>query len=113
MYINLLEETNKKLIEINKTWNEVLWIGLDKAHIDITDFINAAREANYDPGFGCAEVDLDLIIFFKDNSWLSRQEYDGKEWWHYNTIPKKPIDPIPFPVHKDQLLYRHPTKCAF
>ena len=98
MYINLLEETNKKIIEINKTCNQVLWICLDSVYINISDFKNAALEVNYDNGFGSAEVDPHLIIFFKDNSWLSRREYDGKEWWNYNQIPKKPKHLMPCPV---------------
>ena len=39
----------------------------------------------YDNGYGGQEIDG--TILFNDNTWLSRGEYDGSEWWQYNKCP--------------------------
>lgn len=36
----------------------------------------------YDDGFGSQH--LFGYVLFNDNTWLSRNEYDGSEWWKYN-----------------------------
>ena len=41
----------------------------------------------YDNGFGCQF--LYGTIVFKDNSWISREEYDGSEWWEYYKTPSR------------------------
>ncbi len=57
----------------------------------------ALLNKEYDDGYGGQR--LDGIIVFKDGTWLSRGEYDGSEWWDYNTIPGK-----------DQVLQAHIDK---
>lgn len=47
-------------------------------HLDILNF-------NYDSGYGSQE--LYGIVLFNDKTWLSREEYDGSEWWIYNITP--------------------------
>ena len=42
----------------------------------------------YDNGFGCQE--LFGTIWYEDGTWSSRGEYDGSEWWEYNSCPKIP-----------------------
>lgn len=39
----------------------------------------------YDEGYGSQH--LYGTILFKDNTWLSRWEYDGSEGWEYNKPP--------------------------
>ena len=39
----------------------------------------------YDNGFGSQH--LFGYVLFSDNTWLSRGEYDGSEWWDYNYPP--------------------------
>lgn len=39
----------------------------------------------YDNGYGSQH--LYGTILFKDNTWLSRWEYDGSEGWEYNKPP--------------------------
>lgn len=36
----------------------------------------------YNNGFGSQQ--LFGYVLFNDNTWLSRHEYDGSEWWEYN-----------------------------
>lgn len=38
-------------------------------------------------GYGSAAIATDLIIYFKDHTYIVRGEYDGSEWWEYN-VPK-------------------------
>lgn len=40
---------------------------------------------DYDNGYGTQEISG--VVLFKDNTWLSRGEYDGSEWWVYNKPP--------------------------
>ena len=40
----------------------------------------------YDAGYGSQE--LFGKVWFKDNSWLERSEYDGSEEWAYKEYPK-------------------------
>ena len=42
----------------------------------------------YDAGYG-GQV-LFGTVWLEDNTWLSRGEYDGSEWWAYNTLPDIP-----------------------
>lgn len=87
---NLLEETERALTCRNKTWNDVFWIGGHDFYISVEQFKEAAKDTNYDCGYGSEEVAVDLVICFNDGSWLSRESYDGSEWWRYNSYPQKP-----------------------
>lgn len=89
--INLFEETNRAIVAYNKKWKDISWIGGEDFYITIKQFIEAAKDTNYDCGYGSEEVAIDLVICFKDGSWLSRAEYDGSEWWKYNEFPQKPL----------------------
>lgn len=42
----------------------------------------------YDNGFGGQE--LFGIIWYTDGTWSERGEYDGSEWWEYNSVPEIP-----------------------
>lgn len=42
----------------------------------------------YDDGYGTQE--LFGTIWYTDDSWSSRGEYDGSEWWEHNTLPEIP-----------------------
>lgn len=44
---------------------------------------------DYDNGFG-GQI-LFGTVWFKDNTWLSREEYDGSEWWMHNKLPTIPV----------------------
>jgi len=58
---------------------ESIYIWKDKGlDISVLDF-------NYDDGYGTQR--LHGTILLDDNSWLSRGEYDGSEWWEHNQCP--------------------------
>jgi len=43
----------------------------------------------YDAGYGGQEL-YGTVWLMKSNTWLSRGEYDGSEWWEYNECPSIP-----------------------
>ena len=44
---------------------------------------------DYDAGYGGQEL-FGTVWLMKPNTWLSRGEYDGSEWWEYNECPSVP-----------------------
>lgn len=86
----LLQETTETLMQNNKTWDDVMWIGGSNFTISIEDFKKLANR-EYDNGYGAQEVAQDLKIVGKD-WWLERFEYDGAESWVYKKYPEKPSE---------------------
>lgn len=92
MITNLLEETLNVMKSCHKDWVDIDFIAFkDNMTISVADFKKHAN-AEYDSGFGGAEVSENLVIVFKDGSWLERAEYDGSEWWEYKKTPEKPLE---------------------
>lgn len=53
---------------------------------DFLDNINFEYDNGYGPQF------IYGFIWWKDGTWSSRYEYDGKEKWEHNEIPKYPLN---------------------
>lgn len=53
------------------------------------DFLSSLN-FNYDNGLGSQY--LYGIVWFKDGTWLKREEYDGAEWWKHCKCPKMKSD---------------------
>ncbi len=51
------------------------------------EFINSL-DFEYDKGYGGQE--LFGTIWYKDGTWSDRGEYDGSEWWDYQSCPGIP-----------------------
>ena len=85
---NLLDETLKDLATNGKSSSDVLWVGTDKISSTWSIFA-ALADFDYDPSYGRAEINTDLLIVGKD-WWLERGEYDGSEWWEFKTLPNRP-----------------------
>lgn len=47
-------------------------------------------DITYENGYGWQE--LFGFIWWKDGTWSSRHEYDGKEWWVHNKVPSYPLN---------------------
>jgi hypothetical protein len=88
--MNLLTETVQSMTAHGKSANDIAWIGGKDFYISPEDFFFSAKDVDYDCGYGSAEVATDLVVAFKDGSWLSRGEYDGSEFWRYNSGPQRP-----------------------
>jgi len=85
---SLLQETLNTLQKINKAPEDILFIGDKKGNWKISwEYFQQIADKEYDSGFGTVKVKLNLVIVFKDNSWLEREEYDGAEWWTYKKCP--------------------------
>lgn len=56
---------------------------------EYTHFLNQL-DFKYDSGFGSQEVFG--CIWFADNSWAIRNEYDGSEWWEMRHMPDIPLE---------------------
>lgn len=95
--MNLLTETAAHMERAGQSPADVVFIGSTKSGHSCTweDFARLA-DVEYHDGFGGQEVATDLIIVFRDGSWMERGEYDGSEWWEFRepfTVPAeaKPI----------------------
>jgi hypothetical protein len=56
------------------------------------DFLNSL-DFDYDDGYGLQY--LYGTIWFNNNTWATRGEYDGSEWWIYNECPQVVTDCYP------------------
>ena len=86
---NLLSETIERLADVGKTLDDIQYIVANGHEITVGNFIALAKDFNYDEGFGHQYVPDDLTIVGAD-WWFVRGEYDGSEWWDYQTKPKRP-----------------------
>jgi len=85
---NLLRETMATLKSFGKTEKDVLWVGSRDVKTTWENFKERA-DIEYDSGYGDQEVVQDLVIVGSD-WWLTRGEYDGSEWWGFNSKPDEP-----------------------
>jgi hypothetical protein len=84
---NLKTETLRMLNDNNKTWSDVRWIGHGDGSIKLhPDYFLEIADREYNSGYGGQEVNTALVVV-GDDWWLERCEYDGSEWWEFNTIP--------------------------
>lgn len=86
--MTLWEETLADLKMEGLNWDDVLWVGTSEWVIPKEDFKWLAN-VYYNKGYGSAEVAADLVVV-TPYGWLSRREYDGSEWWEWNTPPIRP-----------------------
>jgi len=83
-----LQETLEAIKDSGHKESDVMFIGSSDGvyRLSFKDFAKIA-DFTYDSGFGAQEIAKDLIIYFKDKTYIQRSEYDGSEWWEYN-VPK-------------------------
>ena len=86
---NLLKETLEILKEHGKTPRDVEWVGSKEWGWFTWEDFEKIADIEYDNGYGAQEIAEDLLVVGKD-WWLTREEYDGSEWWQFNQIPQKP-----------------------
>jgi len=79
-------------IEYEAGWDEprtIITLKVDHNQEDLEQFLDKL-DFNYDSGFGSQQ--LFGVVWLEDDTWLSRGEYDGSEWWKHNKLPKIPKD---------------------
>lgn len=82
---NFKKETINAIIESRHKLEDVMFIGSysGKKRMLIDKFLEAS-DFNYDNGYGASKIYTDLIVYFTDETYMTRGEYDGSEWWEYN-----------------------------
>ena len=85
--MNLWDETIHFIEEKGYTWNDVIGVCGNAFSISKENFEEVAKKTDYDAGYGCQEIAIDLMIVGKD-WWLERHDYDGSEWWEYKEYPR-------------------------
>lgn len=91
--MNLYKEVIEELKDHDKTVQDIVFVAGDNKLIPVDEFMEYARNFNYNAGFGSEYVNLSLIIV-GDNWWLERHEYNGAEWFEFKTIPVKPTEKL-------------------
>lgn len=56
---------------------------------ELSEFLNKIN-VEYDSGYGVQE--LFGTVWFTDNTWAERSEYDGSEWWEHKKLPEIPYE---------------------
>lgn len=85
--VNFKEETLQAIKESGHTEEDVMFVGSrdGKYRMNIGKFLKKS-DFIYDDGYGSPQIAQDLIVYFKDKSYMTRGEYDGSEWWEYNKL---------------------------
>ena len=87
--INLLQETLKAIQESGHSVKDVAWVGAqDGSEYCTWEEFEKMADKLYFNGHGLEEVRTDLVVVFKDGSWLERWEYDGAEGWEFKRTPR-------------------------
>lgn len=97
--LKLLEGKEIKCAKVttNEDWEEedecktaVLKVGYDEE--DYEKFLN---DLNFEYYSGYGRQELYGTVWFKDNTWAVRGEYDGSEWWAICSLPDIPKELLP------------------
>ena len=89
---NLKEETLKVLHNHGKRKEDVKYVCGAEFQISLEQFWKLA-DTEYDSSYGAPEIATDLMLI-GDDFYMDRGEYDGSEWWDFNTVPDKTRLPI-------------------
>lgn len=84
---NLYDETINMLKINGKSLEDIKSVQCDDFAITLENFIEVAKNTDYDGGYGAQEVAIDLKIIGED-WWMERREYDGAEWWEFRKAPE-------------------------
>ena len=88
--MNFLEETKSAIRESEHLIEDIMFIGSNDGKYRMKWYeFDVKANFDYDNGFGWQEIPENLIIYFKDGTYIFRNEYDGSEWWE--CIVKKPF----------------------
>lgn len=93
---NLLAETVAFLARQGRSPEDVDHVRYDGGWCRWPEFAAVARRIDYDNGFGAAFISPDLMVVGLD-WWLNRHEYDGRENWVFNSMPRCPVGPAGTP----------------
>lgn len=84
-------------VTTGRDWHEyderrTIVLKVDHNEEDLAKFLNDLN-FDYDSGYGGQE--LYGTVWFKNNTWAERGEYDGSEWWEERSLPDVPKELLP------------------
>jgi len=89
--MNFLKETIETIQESGHKFEDVMFIGSSDGKYRMNwDKFTQKANFEYDNSWGSQKIAVDLIIYFKDKSYITREEYDGSEWWEHKVPYVKP-----------------------
>lgn len=121
--VNLKSETIEQLKDNGKTPDDVRWVGGATAKYEnptslrmTWDTFAKHADFDYDTGYGGEQVNLNLLVV-GDDWWLERHEYDGSEWWEFQSLPIAPEivtdDPPSDLVHNERWQRPNPAAARY
>lgn len=95
--MNLLDETKGAISQSGYSTDDVRFVGSRDGKLGIPwSQAEKVLDIDYDDGYGCQEIAVDLVVVFTDGGFLRREEYDGSEWWEYEPPFRVPETQKPF-----------------
>lgn len=86
--LNIITSRNLTILKIEITYTHINW----EDNTAITKDITTLDDLNFDYDAGYGSQELFGVVYCKNSNnrpvWLTREEYDGSEWWDINTIPE-------------------------
>jgi len=89
--MNFLEETREDIKRVGHNIQDIMFIGSydGKYRMTFQEFERIGDFEYYNSNsYGGTEIPTDLIVYFKDDTYLYRIDDDGREHWSYNIIRK-------------------------
>ena len=87
--INFLKETTEAIQDSKHKIEDVMFIGSSNGKYRMSwDKFKEKANFRYDEGYGSSKIATDLIVYFNDDTYMTRGEYDGSEWWNYQVSKK-------------------------
>ena len=86
---NFLKETIEAIEDSEHKFEDVMFIGSSNGKYRMSwDKFKEKANFWYDEGYGSSKIATDLIVYFNDDTYMTRGEYDGSEWWSYQVSKK-------------------------
>ena len=84
---DVIPYSSSKETDCRKRFNKTIELKENYSEEELANFLSDL-DFEYDSGYG--QQELYGTIWLADGSWLSREEYDGSEWWQHNFLPLVP-----------------------
>ena len=86
--LDIITSRNLTILKIEIIYTHINWDN----NTTITKNITTLDDLNFDYDAGYGSQELFGVVYCKNSNnrpvWLTREEYDGSEWWDINTIPE-------------------------
>lgn len=87
--INFLKETINAIKDSGHKLTDVMFIGSSNGEYRMNwDKFKEKANFLYDEDYGSSKIATDLIVYFNDDTYMTRGKYDGSEWWSYQVSKK-------------------------